>query len=51
MTLSPAIAGALEMPPFPWAAVTPRAHTIKARAASALDLSDSEYFLIVTQCQ
>lgn len=51
ITFPLAIAGALEMKPVPWTAVTPSARILKTRTACAFDLSDFERFLIITQCQ
>lgn len=51
ITFSLAIAGALDMTLFPWSAVSPSAHILKARTARASDLSGFKYFLIITQCQ
>lgn len=51
MTLSVAVLGTLEMKPFPWTAVTPSAHILKARTPCGFDLPGFEYFLIITQCQ
>lgn len=46
ISISRAVSGSLGVLPFPWAAVTPSAHTLQARASGAFWLISSIFSLL-----